>query len=74
MMDFVLEAWVAALIEQTKLAWMLGAGRAWQPGERLEAALRRIQRRRATPVRMFASRRCCGRCGACWARRMSRSP
>ena len=36
MMDFVLEAWVAALIEQTKLAWILGAGRAWQPGERLK--------------------------------------
>jgi polysaccharide pyruvyl transferase WcaK-like protein len=36
MMDFVLEAWVAALIEQTKLAWILGAGRAWKPGELLK--------------------------------------
>jgi polysaccharide pyruvyl transferase WcaK-like protein len=36
MMDLVLEAWVAALIEQTKLAWMLGAGKKWQPGEPLK--------------------------------------
>jgi len=36
MMDLVLEAWVAALIERTKLAWMLGAGKKWQPGERLQ--------------------------------------
>jgi polysaccharide pyruvyl transferase WcaK-like protein len=35
MMDFILEAWVAALIERTKLAWILGAGRAWKPGEPL---------------------------------------
>jgi polysaccharide pyruvyl transferase WcaK-like protein len=36
MMDLVLEAWVAALIERTKIAWILGAGRAWQPGEPLK--------------------------------------
>jgi polysaccharide pyruvyl transferase WcaK-like protein len=36
MMDFILEAWVAELIEQTKIAWILGAGRAWKPGERLK--------------------------------------
>jgi polysaccharide pyruvyl transferase WcaK-like protein len=36
MMDLVLEAWVAALIERTKVAWMLGAGRTWQPGEKLK--------------------------------------
>src|SRR5579862_2202881 len=36
MMDAVLEAWVAALIERTKLAWMLGAGKKWQPGEQLK--------------------------------------
>ncbi|MGH9602275.1 MAG: polysaccharide pyruvyl transferase family protein [Terriglobales bacterium] len=35
MMDLVLEAWVSGLIEATKLAWMLGAGRPWQPGEKL---------------------------------------
>ncbi len=35
MMDLVLEAWVSGLIETTKLAWMLGAGRAWKPGEKL---------------------------------------
>ena len=36
MMDLLLEAWVAALIERTKLEWMLGAGNAWQPGEPLK--------------------------------------
>jgi polysaccharide pyruvyl transferase WcaK-like protein len=36
MTDFILEAWVAALIEQTKLAWILGAGRAWKLGEPLK--------------------------------------
>jgi hypothetical protein len=36
MMDFMLEAWVSALIEQTKVAWILGAGRAWKPGEPLK--------------------------------------
>ena len=35
-MDVILEAWVAELIEQTKLAWILGAGRSWKPGERLK--------------------------------------
>ena len=44
MMDLVLEAWVAALIEQTKLAWMLGAGRRLAAGRDAEAALRRLQR------------------------------
>jgi polysaccharide pyruvyl transferase WcaK-like protein len=36
MMDLVLEAWVAAEIERTRLAWMLGGGKVWQPGERLK--------------------------------------
>jgi polysaccharide pyruvyl transferase WcaK-like protein len=36
MMDLVLEAWVAALVERTRLAWILGRGRVWQPGERLK--------------------------------------
>ena len=36
MMDVVLEAWVAELIEQTKLAWMLGSGTSWHSGERLK--------------------------------------
>jgi len=34
-MDLVLEAWVSGLIELSKLKWMLGAGRPWQPGEKL---------------------------------------
>ena len=36
MMDFVLEAWVSALIELSKLEWMLGSGRSWKPGTRLK--------------------------------------
>ncbi|HXW93352.1 MAG TPA: polysaccharide pyruvyl transferase family protein [Terriglobales bacterium] len=35
MMDFLLEAWVSASIEKSKLAWMLGKGQPWRPGERL---------------------------------------
>jgi polysaccharide pyruvyl transferase WcaK-like protein len=36
MMDLVLEAWVATLIERARLAWILGGGQSWQPGERLK--------------------------------------
>ena len=36
MMDVVLEAWVSALIELTRLNWMLGAGLRWKPGEPLQ--------------------------------------
>ena len=36
MMDFVLEAWVSSLIEITKLSWMLGKSKRWQPGEKLK--------------------------------------
>jgi polysaccharide pyruvyl transferase WcaK-like protein len=36
MMDFVLEAWVSSIIEAKKLGWMLGKGKAWQPGEKLK--------------------------------------
>ncbi len=36
MMDFVLEAWVSEIIERKKLSWMLGAGKPWQPGEKLK--------------------------------------
>ncbi len=36
MMDQVLELWVAAAIERTKIAWMLGGGNAWRPGEPLK--------------------------------------
>ena len=35
-MDAVLEAWVSGLIELNKLEWMLGAGAAWRPGEKLK--------------------------------------
>src|SRR5271156_1658162 len=36
MMDFILEAWVSGNIERAKAGWMLGAGDAWQPGEKLK--------------------------------------
>lgn len=36
MMDFVLEAWVSSLIEMSKVGWMLGKGKSWQPGEKLK--------------------------------------
>jgi polysaccharide pyruvyl transferase WcaK-like protein len=35
-MDAVLEAWVAGLVELNKFEWMLGAGEAWRPGEKLK--------------------------------------
>jgi len=36
MMDFLLETWVSASIEKSKLAWMLGKGQPWRPGEPLK--------------------------------------
>ncbi|HEY1262311.1 MAG TPA: hypothetical protein VGF06_02240, partial [Terriglobales bacterium] len=36
MMDFVLEAWVSAIIERSKAGWMVGKGRPWQSGEKLK--------------------------------------
>ena len=35
MTDFLLVAWVSALIEMRRCGWMLGLGRRWQPGEKL---------------------------------------
>jgi len=35
-MDFILEAWVSSIIETSKLGWMLGKGKPWQPGDRLK--------------------------------------
>jgi polysaccharide pyruvyl transferase WcaK-like protein len=36
MMDFILEAWVSGIIENSKLGWMLGKGKPWEPGEKLK--------------------------------------
>jgi polysaccharide pyruvyl transferase WcaK-like protein len=36
MMDYVLEAWVAGLIELSKFEWLLGAGQSWKPGTPLK--------------------------------------
>ena len=35
MTDFLLVAWVSALIEIRRFAWMFGLGRRWTPGEKL---------------------------------------
>lgn len=35
MTDFLLVAWVSALIEITRFGWMLGFGKRWTPGEKL---------------------------------------
>jgi len=36
MMDLVLEGWVSAIIEASKVYWMLGAGQRWEPGDKLK--------------------------------------
>jgi polysaccharide pyruvyl transferase WcaK-like protein len=36
MMDFVLEAWVSSIIESKRVAWMMGSGNSWQPGQKLK--------------------------------------
>jgi polysaccharide pyruvyl transferase WcaK-like protein len=36
MMDFVLEAWVSAIIESKRVSWMGGGGSFWQPGDKLK--------------------------------------
>src|SRR2546425_11714231 len=35
MTDFLLVAWVSALIEITRFGWMFGLGERWTPGEKL---------------------------------------
>src|SRR5438445_11255142 len=36
MTDFLLVAWVSALIEIRRVGWMLGLGKRWTPGEKLK--------------------------------------
>jgi polysaccharide pyruvyl transferase WcaK-like protein len=36
MMDLILEAWVAGLIELSKTEWLLGGGHSWKPGTKLK--------------------------------------
>jgi len=36
MTDFLLVAWVSALIEIRRIGWMLGLGQRWRPGEKLK--------------------------------------
>jgi len=35
-MDLALETWMAGIIELSKFKWMMGAGKRWQPGEKLK--------------------------------------
>jgi polysaccharide pyruvyl transferase WcaK-like protein len=35
-MDLVLEGWVSSFVELTKVGWMFGSGKRWQPGEKLK--------------------------------------
>ena len=39
MTDQLLAGWVSGLIELTKAQWMLGHGKRWKPGERLQILL-----------------------------------
>src|ERR1700756_4840872 len=36
MMDVVLESWVSSIIELKRIAWMMGSGNSWHPGEKLK--------------------------------------
>src|ERR1700751_1001155 len=36
MMDVVLDSWVSSIIELKRIAWMMGSGNSWQPGEKLK--------------------------------------
>ena len=36
MTDFLLVAWVSALIEMRRFGWMFGLGKRWTPGEKLK--------------------------------------
>src|SRR6201987_5223731 len=36
MMDVVLESWVSSIIELKRIAWMMGGGTSWRPGEKLK--------------------------------------
>jgi polysaccharide pyruvyl transferase WcaK-like protein len=36
MIDFLLQAWTSSLIELSRVLWVAGVGRPWQPGEKLK--------------------------------------
>src|SRR5438128_11131303 len=48
MTDFLLVAWVSALIEVTRFGWMLGLGKRWTPGEKLKLLFARYNGTRNT--------------------------
>jgi len=60
--DFLLVAWVSALIEMRRFGWMLGLGERWRPGEKLKLLFAGYNGTRNTgsDVRV---RRCCVRFG-----------
>ena len=66
MTDFLLVAWVSALIEIRRVGWMLGLGKRWTPGEKLKLLFAGYTGR-ATRAATFASKRCCARFAMFWA-------
>jgi hypothetical protein len=69
MMDLFLEAWVSGNIERAKAGWMLGAGKPWQPGERLKLLFAGYN-----GTRNMGSKRCCARYATFLVRSVSTSP
>jgi hypothetical protein len=64
MTDFILVAWVSALIGMARMKWMLGRGQRWKRGEKLRLLFAGYN------VAMCALTRCCTRYGTSWARTM----
>ena len=73
MTDYLLEAWVSGLIERTKRNWMLGGGTRWKPGEPLKLLFAGYNGG-AIRAPTSAWKKCCGKCGKCWARTASSLP
>jgi len=56
MTDLLLVMWVSALIELTRLKWMLGGGTRWEPGRKAAFGSSRATTARGIPVPMFRER------------------
>ncbi len=67
MMDYVLAEWVSGIIEWKRNRWMLGAGRSWQPGERLKLLFAGYNGARNTGSRPPRSRDAAARFARFWA-------
>ena len=71
MTDFLLVAWVSAMIELRRFGWMFGLGQALDSGRTVEALIRRLQRHAQYRAAMCAFRKRCGRFATYLARKMS---